>query len=237
MTTPTPSPPPAPYDQHEREVLQLVVQRDRLETICDDLAAAIAPPEVLGEHTSGNDPWRNALDYADTATQRRDAATTRPEILCSKADHWHQGTTVTANVCVRGIIHGLQQDSAGFRRALDAVEAGGELPGAELTGHLRVIGGWIDAVRPDVPRDLLEQVRVNKVASEAGEVQDALDIAQGWNPRKAGTKTHDDVQKELLDTAVAALGALEFLRGYDGTSLGALVQHAGAVADRIGHTS
>jgi len=58
-------PPPVPYDEHERQVLQLVDERDRLESIADDLAAAIAPAEVLGEHSSENNPWRNALDYAE----------------------------------------------------------------------------------------------------------------------------------------------------------------------------
>lgn len=61
-------------EQREREMLALIQERDRLEVMCDDLAAAIAPADVLGEHSSGNDPWRNALDYADTATQRRDNA-------------------------------------------------------------------------------------------------------------------------------------------------------------------
>jgi hypothetical protein len=58
-------PDPVPYAQHEREMLELIEQRDRAEDWADRLAAALAPPDVLGEHSSGNDPWRNALDYAD----------------------------------------------------------------------------------------------------------------------------------------------------------------------------
>lgn len=48
----------------DRLVEELVGERDGLEDIADRLAAAIAPAEVLGEHSSANDPWQNALDFA-----------------------------------------------------------------------------------------------------------------------------------------------------------------------------
>ncbi len=37
---------------------------EELEDTADALAYAIAPMEVIGEHTSSNDPWANALDHA-----------------------------------------------------------------------------------------------------------------------------------------------------------------------------
>lgn len=58
-------PAPVPHDEHERQVLALIDERDRLEEIADRLAAVIAPADVLGEHSSDNRPWQNALDYAD----------------------------------------------------------------------------------------------------------------------------------------------------------------------------
>ncbi|MDR3083427.1 MAG: hypothetical protein LBV60_21335 [Streptomyces sp.] len=35
--------------------------RDHLTRLLDEFAAAIAPAEVIGEHTPYNNPWRNAL--------------------------------------------------------------------------------------------------------------------------------------------------------------------------------
>lgn len=37
-------------------------ERDRAQDAADKLAYAIAPVEVIGEHSSGNDPWAQALD-------------------------------------------------------------------------------------------------------------------------------------------------------------------------------
>ena len=45
---------------------EVIAQRDDAEAWADRLAAAIAPPEVLGEYTSTNDPWCNALDHAQS---------------------------------------------------------------------------------------------------------------------------------------------------------------------------
>lgn len=39
-----------------------LTERDRCHELLDDLAYAVAPVEVLGEHSSGNCPWHNALD-------------------------------------------------------------------------------------------------------------------------------------------------------------------------------
>lgn len=52
--------------QEDREQDALINERDRLHEVADNLAYAIAPVEVIGEHSSGNDPWQNALDYIAT---------------------------------------------------------------------------------------------------------------------------------------------------------------------------
>jgi hypothetical protein len=65
-------PPPVRYADHEREVMAAIEERDALHDVADALAAAIAPPEVLGEHSSTNDPWQNALDYAASRTDLDD---------------------------------------------------------------------------------------------------------------------------------------------------------------------
>lgn len=40
-------------------------ERDVFHEWADKLAAAIAPAEVRGDHSDGNNPWANALDYAE----------------------------------------------------------------------------------------------------------------------------------------------------------------------------
>lgn len=50
-------------EDEERETLSLIVERDNAEEWADKLAAALAPPAVLGEHSNTNCPWHNALEY------------------------------------------------------------------------------------------------------------------------------------------------------------------------------
>lgn len=50
--------------ESERDIDQLVGERDHVETMADKLADAIATllGVEIGEHSSGNCPWQNALD-------------------------------------------------------------------------------------------------------------------------------------------------------------------------------
>jgi hypothetical protein len=52
---------------------ETINERDQAAAAADKLAAAIAPPEVRGEHSDSNNPWENALDHA--AEQAEAAAT------------------------------------------------------------------------------------------------------------------------------------------------------------------
>ena len=53
-----------PYDQHEREILDVIAERDRAENMADKLADKIAAFSGvdIGEHSSHNSPWSEALD-------------------------------------------------------------------------------------------------------------------------------------------------------------------------------
>lgn len=85
--------------------------------------------------------------------------------------------------------------------------------------NISVISQWIDdSYPPYLEEETWIRRRCGKVAAEAGEVIDALDGYFGENPRKGVTHTMDDLIEELLDTAVAALGAVEHLTGNDGQS-------------------
>jgi hypothetical protein len=54
---------------HEQEMLKLIDERDHLEALLDKFAQAVAPTSVIGEHSSGNDPWANALDMLTSAAE------------------------------------------------------------------------------------------------------------------------------------------------------------------------
>lgn len=101
--------------------------------------------------------------------------------------------------------------------------------------RLVAVSRWVNAWPANAARDqeALTWVRVAKVASEAGEAVTALDLAGGGNPRKPRGPL-GQVEKELLDTAVAALGAYEHLTGHMGFSLAALFGQIEGVHERAG---
>jgi hypothetical protein len=76
--------------------------------------------------------------------------------------------------------------------------------------------------------------RVAKVGEENGEVIEALLGAIGENPRKGLTHRFSDVERELYDVALTALGAAEHMRGNDGGSVEAFKEHMLKVAKRAG---
>jgi hypothetical protein len=58
---------PIPYAEHEAEMLAVIDERDRYHDMADQLAAHIAAITgyEIGEHSSDNDPWSNALICAN----------------------------------------------------------------------------------------------------------------------------------------------------------------------------
>lgn len=99
---------------------------------------------------------------------------------------------------------------------------------------LVALSEWIDAGNANRDPEAVTWGRLAKITEEAGEVIAAFIGATGQNPRKGVTHTRHQVEAELLDVAVTALGALEHLRGHDGTALDALAAHVVAVATRAG---
>lgn len=106
---------------------------------------------------------------------------------------------------------------------------------------------WVDAGREPDEAQLWN--RVAKVGEEAGEANDAwlmwvnsasgravqaLIGLTGRNPRKGVSATKDDLREELLDTALAALGAVEHLDDHQGNSLDLLVDKIKRVTERAG---
>ncbi|MFD8839811.1 hypothetical protein [Streptomyces griseofuscus] len=52
----------AQVEQLDRMLSETIDDRDRIHDMADKLAYAVAPEEVIGEHSSMNCPWENALD-------------------------------------------------------------------------------------------------------------------------------------------------------------------------------
>jgi hypothetical protein len=56
------------HDEHREnaqlraDLTEVRADRNHLSRLLDEFAAAVAPAEVIGEHTQYNNPWRNALD-------------------------------------------------------------------------------------------------------------------------------------------------------------------------------
>jgi hypothetical protein len=65
---------------HEKEILDLIGERDHNEEMADRLAEVIAEitGRDIGEHSSENDPWRNALDFGENFMHRQKNAGVRP---------------------------------------------------------------------------------------------------------------------------------------------------------------
>jgi hypothetical protein len=58
-------------EKEEQDASDLIGERDRLQELLDQFAYTIAPQSVIGEHSSGNDPWENALDMVTSAAEVR----------------------------------------------------------------------------------------------------------------------------------------------------------------------
>jgi hypothetical protein len=74
---------------------------------------------------------------------------------------------------------------------------------------------WVDnsPAYEGVSAEAVNWRRITKLVEEAGEVVEAFGGTLAENPRKGRTHTLADVEHELLDVALSALGALAHLRG------------------------
>lgn len=96
---------------------------------------------------------------------------------------------------------------------------------------------WIDESANNIDQPygtVLLNRTVVKIAEELGEVADALIGWQGQNPRKGIYASKDDVTKELLDVALTALCAVEFMTDNNGKAMGKLFDHIKANRARAG---
>ena len=86
----------------------------------------------------------------------------------------------------------------------------GETLGTAVAG----ISAYVDAkIGYEISVRELAWERIGKIAEEYGEVTEAWIGVGATNPRKGATHSYDDVRSELLDVAVAALGAWDAQAG------------------------
>lgn len=98
--------------------------------------------------------------------------------------------------------------------------------------HLAALSRNIDQHNAHRDPEAILWGRVAKVGEEAGEVIGALVGVTGQNPRKGRSHTEVDLVGELLDTAVAALGAVEHRTGNQGFALQLLYEKIATVQAR-----
>ena len=84
----------------EQATMDALREVEKLTDVADRLAAAIAPPEVLGEHSSANDPWRNALDHAALRPAPAPLAVGDPVKTVEQLDSLPVGSVVRGPVSV-----------------------------------------------------------------------------------------------------------------------------------------
>lgn len=65
----------------ERDLYHEIGNRDELAERCDQLAGAIASQDRIGEHSSANCPWENALEIARSVDEFEDLEFTRDALV------------------------------------------------------------------------------------------------------------------------------------------------------------
>ena len=96
---------------------------------------------------------------------------------------------------------------------------------SDLGLQIANLSAWVDQGTPDLDRAARTWGRIAFVAEEVGEAISAHIGATGQNPRKGVVGSTDDVIRELLDVAVAALAAVEHLDDNRGRSVKLLEDH------------
>lgn len=110
------------------------------------------------------------------------------------------------------------------------------VPTGELGQHVAKISRWMDESESyqGISDEAALWRRCMKTSEEVGEVFEAISGTLGENPRKGVTHTEDDIIEELLDVALAALGAIEHMTGNEGWSEQLLYDKVGRVKGRAG---
>jgi hypothetical protein len=122
--------------------------------------------------------------------------------------------------------HDRTSERAGSRKQVHLMNS------QNVSQRLVELSKWIDAGNMHRDPEARTWGRLAKVAEEGGEVISAFIGVTGQNPRKGVSNTMYDVNKELMDVAITALGAYEHLNDHPGDALNVLCAAILTVADR-----
>lgn len=103
-----------------------------------------------------------------------------------------------------------------------------------LQTKINAISAWVDHGLAGKDPETVLWHRVAKIAEEHGEATEALIGYTCGNPRKQGSHSIEDLRRELLDVAVAALAAHAHTQGNEANSVAALAAHTDHVYRRAG---
>jgi hypothetical protein len=152
----------------EGDMGDLIDERDAAAKAADKLAYAIAPIGVIGEHSSGNDPWDNALDYVASYAENQRLESENDELrkdrerLTGIADYWRS----------------MAEDIARDNKALELEQR----RTAEDRGRL----DWLEANQP------LRQQAVFSALDRGISVREALDAARSAPQGDAAPHTQEE---------------------------------------------
>jgi hypothetical protein len=116
------------HQEIERQMLALIDERDGLEERLDKFAVAVAPIGVIGEHSSSNDPWANALGLVTPAAEvdRLRAERDALKAAIERAREMHRRSCLVAtNPYPEGTLDGV---TCHMCAALDAPETPEDAP-------------------------------------------------------------------------------------------------------------
>lgn len=100
----------------ESEIIEEIKNRDDYHDWADRLAYSIAPESVIGEHSSLNNPWSNALDEAEllhARAARAEAGRERMRAALAEMVDWHE----------RGDMDASTTNWLRFRQAIERARA------------------------------------------------------------------------------------------------------------------
>ncbi|WP_166973334.1 YciI family protein [Brevibacterium atlanticum] len=104
----------------------------------------------------------------------------------------------------------------------------------KIDAELTALSKWIDEDNADRDPEAVTWGRIAKTIEEAGEAVAAYIGMTGQNPRKGVTHSQTDVENELLDVAIAALGAYEHMTNHAGSAMCSLARKLDKITKRAG---
>lgn len=166
-------------------ITEVIRERDAREELLDQFAGLVAPVAVIGEHSSGNDPWANAMDLV---TPAEDVEQLRAELATVQAERHDLAANLEAFYTADPEQRGLAALLQAKRAQCEAAEDGWEKTEAEL----------------EEARAALAQAREEAQGEARVEIAAAQDAAAAAEAERARLQDELNVTAALADTYMVA---------------------------------